>query len=422
MKNSSRQSSDPKPNGQFKTRLIIIGVSLAAFAAALTIFLLLDLGETDESQASVGTLRSDATKNEVQEPSAPKHVPGRVILRMKEAYRAQCGSDKIQIPQLETLFQNFGVTRVAKNFPKAEVILPGQSNNQGQAMVDLSLIYEIQFDTSRSAFDLAKLANGHPAVMYAEPQYIYDVMYSPSDPYLEYQWYVDSMHVREAWDSTRGDSNIVIGIVDTGTSFAHDELGEDRVALNMNDPIDGIDNDNDGFVDNYRGWDFGGNSFWDPADNNPNYVGTQPGMDHGVLVTGVACAKPDNEKGIAGVGYHTKYLPLKASVDASLGISYGWAAIQYAADHNVPIVNLSWGSGSYSQYGQDVCNYAAINKGVLLVAASGNTFTENLIYPASYDNVISVAASQIYTPMASPDNSQGVMAPIPSSMPKLIPR
>ena len=82
-------------------------------------------------------------------------------------------------------------------------------------------------------------------------------------------------------------------------------------------------------------------------------------------------------------------------MDQSLGISYGFAAIAYGADHNIPILNLSWGSGAYSQYGQDVCNYAAINKGVLLVAAAGNTFNSNYVYPASYENVISVAASGV---------------------------
>ncbi|HHG83985.1 MAG TPA: PKD domain-containing protein, partial [Bacteroidetes bacterium] len=107
-----------------------------------------------------------------------------------------------------------------------------------------------------------------------------------------------------------------------------------------------------------------------------------------------ACAEANNNKSIAGVGYHTRYLPLKASVNQSLGISYGMDAITYAADHNVDIINLSWGSGAFSSFGQNVVDYAAINKQCLLVAAAGNHHNNTFVYPASYKHVISTAAVQ----------------------------
>lgn len=390
-------SKPPKVKGMsaetFKSRLIIVSASLLAFIAALVLYFALKVD--DKAKVFAGNdVDSQVTLSANPMVDYP-HVPGRILIKVNPEHRAACSAGDINIQGVKRLFQDLNITSIRKNFPQAEPIIGDIRNALGQQLVDLSLIYELQCDTATDIAAACRLLSGHGSLAYAEPRYIYESLTTtPNDPYIVYQWYLDSMHVREAWDLSIGDTNVAIGIIDTGTDFGHEELDNEKVFYNYGDPVDGVDNDNDGYIDNFRGWDFGGNSYWAPADNNPNYVGSGPGMDHGVLVAGVAVAQPNNSKGLAGAGFNTRYVPLKASVDQSLGISYGMDAIVYGADQGINILNLSWGSGAFSNYGQDICNYAAINKNTLLVAACGNQHTNTFVYPASYNNVLSTAATQ----------------------------
>jgi subtilisin family serine protease len=395
MKNQLSKPSKTKglPGETLKARLIIVVVSLLAFIAAVALYFALKVDE--KASVFAGNNLETTIGSPINSMQEYPHVPGRILVRVSPEHRAACSPGDINIPAIKRLFQELGINSIRKNFPQAEPIIGDVRNSLGQEQVDLSLIYELQCDTASDIMAACRLLSGHSSLVYAEPRYIYETLITtPNDPYIQYQWYLDTMHVREAWDLSTGDTNVVIGIIDTGTDFAHDELDNEKVAYNYADPIDGIDNDNDGYIDNFRGWDFGGNSYWAPADNFPQFVGSGSGMDHGVLVSGVAVAQPNNNKGLAGAGFNTRYLPLKASVDQSLGISYGMDAIVYAADHGANVVNLSWGSGAYSNYGRDIVNYAAINKNCLLVAACGNQHNNTFYYPASYKNVISTAATQ----------------------------
>jgi len=321
-------------------------------------------------------------------------VPGALILKVKPSYRSNCSAQAIQISSLNELMQDWGVMQVKQSFPHSTNV-SGQTNDLGQSLIDISLIYEMRVPDVVDVLAMASAFSQHEAIVYAEPRIQYEIFFTPNDPFLGNQWYLNTMGAYTAWDSVQGDSSIAIGIIDTGTNFSHQDL-ENQILLNPADPIDGIDNDGDGYTDNYQGWDFGGDNFWAPADSDPSFVGTAPGMDHGVLVTGAACAELNNGTGIAGLGYHTQYIPLKAAVDQSISISYGMDAIVYGADQGIDILNLSWGSSARSQYAQDICNYAAINKGCLLVAAAGNRFNYTYVYPASYENVISTAATELY--------------------------
>lgn len=329
-----------------------------------------------------------------QEPSTdPNFVPGALILKIHPDFRAQCSDNEIALNSVNTLLRDWGVSKVKRNFPQAEPV-HGQRNQLGQALVDITLIYELRCPDNTDIEAMAKAFSNLPEVVYAEPRYLYESFFIPDDPFVGSQWYNSLIGTFVAWDSVQGDSNIVIGIIDTGTNFNHNDL-RNQVSYNLADTIDGLDNDGDGKTDNYRGWDFGGVSYWAPQDNDPTYVGNAPGMDHGVLVTGPACAQVNNATGIPGLGYHTQFVPLKAAVDQSISISFGMEAIVYGAEQGYNILNLSWGSSSNSQYGQDIVNYASINHNCLLVAACGNRFQDTYVYPASYENVISVAASQI---------------------------
>ena len=122
----------------------------------------------------------------------------------------------------------------------------------------------------------------------------------PNDPLANptNQYHLLNVNCFNAWDINKGDSSIVIGITDTGTDPTHPDL-MNSVKRNYADVFDGFDNDGDGFIDNYIGWDLGEN------DNDPSFNANA----HGVHVSGLAAATADNNLGGAGTGFNCKFLP-----------------------------------------------------------------------------------------------------------------
>ncbi|MBU0765210.1 MAG: S8 family serine peptidase, partial [Bacteroidetes bacterium] len=256
----------------------------------------------------------------------------------------------------------------------------------------------ITYDSDVSPVAAAALFSGVPEVEYAEPHFLQKLCYVPDDPLDTVCYHYDTIKAFEAYDISTGDASIIIGITDTGIEFGHEDL-DDNLAVNYSDPVNGIDDDNDGFTDNYNGWDLGQNDrnpSWDPGDWNTELLKESP---HGIWVSGMASAVPDNGKGVTGTGYHCKFLPVKISrIDPadpeSVIIEYGYEGIVYAADHGCSVINCSWGNTYWSRYEQDIVNYAAVNRNALVVAAAGNDGNTSLFYPASYNNVLSIACTK----------------------------
>lgn len=272
---------------------------------------------------------------------------------------------------------------------------------------DLSAFYVARYDAPVDPFTLAAEISEAPGVEYAEPWFIYELSdaaaYTPNDSSFNLQWYLKTVRADSAWDLQKGDTSLVIGFVDTGVQTDHPDLaGNLRInpAEAAADSNDGQDDDGNGKIDDWRGWDFGGADYNAPAqDNDPRPTGSNNA--HGTHVAGIACAVPDNNRGIAGAGFNTRYLPVKATADNDTrgtgGTPYiiaGYQGIVYAAEQGADVISLSWGGPGYSQAEQDIINYAT-SLGALVVAAAGNTGSATeLQYPASYDNVVSVAATQ----------------------------
>lgn len=325
-------------------------------------------------------------------PKDAKIVPGVVLLKLKPEYRLYTNN-------LEALKRNkavaehlnkYNVKKFEKLTPQATAPAANAKNKQGKPLVDLSLIHAIHFNTDQSVEDMINLLMSTGFVEYAEPQFEDQMLYIPSDtlaaPGKAQELLFNRINAYKAWDVEQGDTNVVIGVLDTGTEPAHPDLAP-NIKYNWADPIGGGDNDNDGFTDNFRGWDVGSN------DNNP----TWQVADHGVRVHGACSAMPNNISGTAGTGFYCKSLPIKIS-NSGGALTAGYTGIYYAAEHGVKVMNLSWGGyGGYSQTNQAYIDYAAINKDVLIVASAGNTEGELDFYPASYNNVISVAGLDTIT-------------------------
>ena len=300
-------------------------------------------------------------------------VPGRLIVKLKptSADQFRRPGPAALAPALRTTLSRLGAAAQAK-FPAS--VAPGP-NRPGA--VDLGLLYEVRVPASASLDDTRRQLLKTGLVEYVEPLYSYPPLQQPNDPLADStrangQYHLKNIRAYRAWDVTQGDTSIVIGIVDGGTRLTHEDLAT-QFQPNRQDPIDGLDNDGDGYVDNYYGWDFADH------DNDP---GRDPSSVHGILVAGCAAGATNNGKGIAGVGYRCRFLPLKIYPSTPTGSFGGYEAIVYAADHGCQIINLSWGApGGYSQYEQDVINYAAINHDVVVVAAAGNTAADLDFYP-----------------------------------------
>ncbi|HEY1007153.1 MAG TPA: S8 family serine peptidase [Sphingobacteriaceae bacterium] len=252
----------------------------------------------------------------------------------------------------------------------------------------LDRVFELRISTNQPVEKIINELLENDQVEYAEPRYIHKVSYLPNDALVGDQTHLARIRALEAWDVVRDASGIVIAIVDSGSDLDHPDLAP-NIYLNTADPVNGIDDDGDGYVDNYRGWDFVGRSAGVPAeDNDPDVLSDS--TDHGVHVSGLASAAADNAIGVAGVGFNARLMIIKAGADNDGNSIYrGYEGIKYAADHGAAIINCSWGGMGGGAYGQEIINYA-LSRGCLIIAAAGNENTERPEYPAAYPGVISV--------------------------------
>ncbi|NLL28366.1 MAG: S8 family serine peptidase [Bacteroidales bacterium] len=321
---------------------------------------------------------------EIEKFSLPKectdedYIAGKAIVKFKSEVR-----DREKNDLFNSLLYKIGADSAVQKFPNSR--LPKEKYNElGMPFVDISGIYEIYFSEDLSIEEIINTLMKSNIFEYVYPHYIDKPLYVPNDPNISSQYYLDKIKAYDAWDICKGSEDRVIGIIDTGYEFNHPDL-VNAVKYNYNDTIDGIDNDNDGYVDNFMGWDLG--SF----DNDPQFTS----HSHGVHVSGLAGATADNGFGIAGVGFNSKLLPVKVSNDNGYLVA-SYDGIIYAADHGANVINCSWGSTySGNLYGQDIIDYATINCNALVVAACGNDNNEVPFYPASYKYVLSVAGSDI---------------------------
>jgi serine protease len=198
---------------------------------------------------------------------------------------------------------------------------------------------------------------------YVEANYVYSAdlfgVTTPNDPRYNEQWNLKAIDVEKAWQKTKG-KGIVVAVIDTGVSRVED-----------------LKNTN--FV---KGYDFV-NDREDASDDN----------GHGTHVAGTIAQSTNNNFGVAGVAYEASIMPLKVLSGSGGGtISDIAEAIIFAADHGANVINMSLGGGGESKLMQEAIDYA-YKKGVVIVAAAGNSNRNAAFYPARYPKVIAVSAT-----------------------------
>ena len=273
------------------------------------------------------------------------------------------------------------------NFNSAKTIF---DSSPAEVKFGLNRIMLVRYSSNEDPLYIASKLKGLSYIEWAEPQYVRRVAVVPNDPSLSAEYNLALIQAEKAWDISEGDTSVIIGIVDTGVDWSHPDLYTNI----WHNPHWQTDTK---FPGDSIGWDFGGNGNGSlpTPDNNP----IEDTPYHGTFVAGVADAVTNNGVGIAGIGFNCKIMPVKVTqanqVDPTTldpYIIYGFQGIEYAANNGAKVINCSWGGGGYSNAEQEIINYA-VSKGALVVAAAGNDSTNELFYPAAYQHVLSVAAT-----------------------------
>jgi len=314
-------------------------------------------------------------KNSIKEEFAP----GEVIVKFKDeapkSGKFEFLGDRLSlgILSLDSLNENHGLLEVetVSNIDSSPV---------------LENVYKFSFPEDSDIASIVKSYENDKNVEYAEPNYLFHILNTPNDPSFSQQWALNQSNdcdidAPEAWNIETGNEDIVIAIIDTGVDWDHPDI-TDNIWNNTDESVNGTDDDSNSYIDDVRGWDFYNN------DSNP--------MDdhgHGTHCAGIVSAVGNNSVGISGVCWNCSIMPVKALSNSGSGYADDLAnAIYYAADNGADIISMSWGGYSESSLIHTAIDYA-YNRGIVLVAAAGNSNTDRGSYPAVYDEVIAVAAT-----------------------------
>lgn len=243
-----------------------------------------------------------------------------------------------------------------------------------------------------------------PRVAFAELDYAVhatDVL-TPGDPGWSSQWAPAQIQAPSAWSVVTGTADVVIAVIDSGVQLNHEDLAA-KVWVNSGEtPGNGIDDDNNGKVDDVHGWHF--YHYWSDGAFEPGEdANVQDDFGHGTHVSGIAAAATNNDLGIAGIAWGTRLMPVKVLDQFGTGWYSDIAAgIVYAADNGARIINLSLGGSPDSQTLRTAVDYAR-DHGVLVIAATGNDGGP-VLYPAAYEPTLAVAATDANDQWASFSN------------------
>lgn len=213
---------------------------------------------------------------------------------------------------------------------------------------------------------------GENIVALAGPDLVCQFTAVPGDPLYSQQYHLPLISAPKAWDVTQGSAQVIVAVVDSGVDLDHEDLAT-RIWRNTADPINGIDDDGNGYVDDNVGWDAGNN------DNDPKpHPADSAAYDvvtHGTHVAGIIGAAANNAMGVAGVDWTCRLMAVKVGDDAgNLSTSSIIEGFMYAVDNGADVINLSL-RGGYTEL-WDAPISQAIAKGVVVVAAAGNDYWE----------------------------------------------
>jgi serine protease len=277
--------------------------------------------------------------NEARLDTVSDHVRGEVVIDVK---------DSLPDTELTAMENQYGI-HLEYNSPKAEKyhLMVCQVGEAGMS----SLITRLRRDSR---------------VESAEPNYVYQALNEPNDPLYRYQWHMKKIKIDKAWKQATG-KNVVVAVIDTGVAY------ED-------------------YKNFHRLQDLEKTQFVSPYNFVSRHDHANDDHAHGSHVAGTIAQTTNNKKGVAGIAFDCKIMPLKVLSGSGMGrVSDIADAIKYAADNGARVINMSLGGRMSSSTMENACRYA-YHKGVTIVCAAGNDNSERVSYPAAYKECIAVSA------------------------------
>lgn len=300
--------------------------------------------------------------------------------------QAQNSASSSQLALSHTSKSRPALARINRLNPQTRSVLNLQNQHSGFAVWLGAKNPEAlaKLETIRTVGQLDKRAD----IEYAEPNYRVTAQYIPTDPAYIYQWHYPAINLPQAWDVTTGSADVVVAVIDSGVFLSHPDLQGQLLAGYDFISVESYANDGDGI---------------DPDPDDPGDSIHLGGSSwHGTHVSGIVAAAMDNGEGGVGVAPAARVMPLRA-LGRGGGLAYDiLQSVRYAAgmendsgtlpERAADIINLSLGGSGYSQASQNLYQQVR-ERGVIVVASAGNENVDEPLYPASYDAVISVAAT-----------------------------
>jgi subtilisin family serine protease len=272
---------------------------------------------------------------------------------------------KVNHPEQNEGTSHYHVNQVVVKFrtePSDEDLAQIQKDLESRTVKKLGYTYV--FESSRMDAKQMMQYFQNWNVEYAEPHFLYMTNESANQPndmlYARYQWNLPAIDTLPGWDVSKGSSDVLVAVIDTGVDLDHLDL-QNRVVQGLN--------------------------VIDPEKPPIDDVG------HGTHVAGVISALVNNEEGVAGISWYNNILPVKVLDETGAGSTYSVAqGIIWATDQGAKVINMSLGNYAEAKFLHDAIRYA-FDRDVVLIAASGNDNTEQPGYPAAYPEVFAVAAT-----------------------------
>ena len=326
-----------------------------------------------------------------------------VVVQFESGIMIGKGATKTNLSGFDRAAERYDVYRIERVYPFLDYVepTPKTAKNLDALRRTYYVRYRAQTDPVRVSRDLSS----EIGVVYAEPELVVHRYGSvpqedPDDPqYEQQQPYLELVHLPEAWDLVKAEDAsepIVIAIIDTGGDWDHEDLlanvwvNEDEI------PDNGIDDDNNGFIDDVHGVNLNNG---DETDNDPTPDPNHPATTgHGTAVAGTASAVTDNGLGISGAAWNAKLMHINIFCPVE-EICGAFAGILYAAVNGADIINTSFGGfpGDQQLHMVSQALDLATDMGSLVVAAAGNAISNNDLYPTypdSHPRVLSVGATE----------------------------
>ena len=220
--------------------------------------------------------------------------------------------------------------------------------------------YQINFTNANLVDDFVKDLSKYSFIEYAEKKELHFKQLTPNDLGANSEtgtgmWHLYKMQAQQAWDLSTGSVNVIVAVVDDAVKTTHPDLFGKFVA---------------------------GNDASDQNSTDPNPCGGNDG-NHGTHVAGTIGANTNNGTGVSSIGFNVSIMPVKIGRCSDGALTAGYEGLAWAANNGASVINMSWGGGGTSTFGQNTVT-AAYNQGAILVAAAGNDGNTSLLYPAAY--------------------------------------